>query len=484
MSFFHGVKTSEVPTSINTPVVAGCGIPFVVGTAPIHMVHGKTNELIMAQSYKEAVEQIGYSEDWKKYTLCEFVYCQFQLYGVAPVIMVNVLDPAKHKKAVEKSQVQITDKQIKLPLEVIEDSLKVYENESETALVKDTDYSVFYDDSTGKFIIEVLDGGSVYEAVTLYVQYDVVDPEMVTKADIIGGYSISSGRSTGVELLNSSFFKFNIIPDLILAPGWSHDSEVAAILLAKANVISSLFQAKALLDADCEVAKKYSDVTEWKSKNNIFDKNQILFWPCVGLGGKIYHLSTHMAGLMGKTDVANDDCPGRSPSNKALQIDSICLPDGEEILQNLEQANYLNSNGVCTALNFYGGFKAWGNYTACYPAVTDVKDYFMNVSRTFAWIAKTFILTYWGNLDDNITPRFLDTIIDSFNIYLNGLTAAEKLLGGRIVALAEENPLTDLMAGKIKFHVYITPPSPAQEIQAAFEYDVSYIDVLFAKMVA
>ncbi len=30
--------------------------------------------------------------------------------------------------------------------------------------------------------------------------------------------------------------------------------------------------------------------------------------------------------------------------------------------------------------------------------------------------------------------------------------------------LESENPLTSLMAGKIKLHVYMTPPSPAQEI--------------------
>ena len=41
--------------------------------------------------------------------------------------------------------------------------------------------------------------------------------------------------------------------------------------------------------------------------------------------------------------------------------------------------------------------------------------------------------------------------------------------------LENENPLTNLMAGIIKLHVYMTPPSPAQEIDFVLEYDASYV---------
>ena len=32
------------------------------------------------------------------------------------------------------------------------------------------------------------------------------------------------------------------------------------------------------------------------------------------------------------------------------------------------------------------------------------------------------------------------------------------------------------MAGKIVLHVYLTPPSPAQEIDFVLEYDASYVE--------
>ena len=71
--------------------------------------------------------------------------------------------------------------------------------------------------------------------------------------------------------------------------------------------------------------------------------------------------------------------------------------------------------------------------------------------------------------------RLIDNIVDTFNIYLNGLTSEEKILGGRIEFNEDENTTTDLMAGKMKFHIYITPPSPAKEIEFTFEYDTDYI---------
>ena len=41
--------------------------------------------------------------------------------------------------------------------------------------------------------------------------------------------------------------------------------------------------------------------------------------------------------------------------------------------------------------------------------------------------------------------------------------------------LESENPLTALMAGRAKFHVYLTPPAPLQQMDWVLEYDTSYL---------
>ena len=161
-------------------------------------------------------------------------------------------------------------------------------------------------------------------------------------------------------------------------------------MAAKAENINGLFTGKAIIDADTETVKVYSDVPEWKSKNNITQPSQLVTWPKYTLGGKIYHSSVHQAGIMSKTD-ATEDLGGGSPcesaSNKTIQIDGMALADGTEVLLDLVKANYLNSNGIITALNLTGSFVSWGNETACYPANTDVTDYFYCVSRMFSWVA-------------------------------------------------------------------------------------------------
>jgi hypothetical protein len=145
------------------------------------------------------------------------------------------------------------------------------------------------------------------------------------------------------------------------------------------------------------------------------------------------------------------------------------------------QADILNNAGIVTALNFLGaGWVCWGNYTACYPSNTDVKDYFIPVSRMFDWVGNTCIRTFWGKIDLPMNRRLIDNVLDTCNIWLDGLASGGKIIGGRAVLNEEENPVTDLMAGIMRIHLYITPPSPAQEIDFTLEYDVAYVEALFA----
>lgn len=484
--FFHGAKASKQATSVSTPVTADSSIHFIVGAAPAHMVGGKVNEPVYVSSYSEAVEAMGYSEDWKKYDICEEVYASFKLYQNGPVVIVNVLDPKRHLAGDTTEDMQLAGGTLDLPLEALADTVTVKGYDGEEALTqeyeKGVDYDLLYTD--GVLRLERIAGGKITsDTATLNVKYNAVDPTKVTKADIIGGYDVNTKKSNGFELVDSVFPKFRVIPTLFLAPKFSHDSEVAAVMAAKAENINGLFKGKALIDADTTVATTYTEAVEWKNENNITQPSQLLMWPMYTLGGKTYHASVHQAGLMAKTDATEDlgkGTPCESASNKSMQIDGIVLADGTEVLLDLTKANYLNANGIITALNFIGGFVSWGNETACYPANTDVTDYFYNVSRMFAWVGNSVILSVWGKVDRRLNKRLIESVVDSLNIWLNGLMADEIILGGRIEFLEEENTETDLMAGKARFHIYLTPSSPAKELDFVLEYDVSYLENLFA----
>ncbi len=473
MAFYHGIKTNEAATSVSTPVQAQVGITFAVGTAPVYMAaDGEINKPVLAYSYNEAVAALGYSDDFDSFTLCEVIKCHFQLYGTAPVVFVNVFDPEKHKTAVETAEHTFVDDVIKLPDTAIATTVVVKNAADSEALVKDKDYALMYDG--GNLIVEkIADSGIT--GTSVYISYDKADVSKVTDADIIGGIDVETGIKTGLELLNSVFPKFGVVPEFVIAPGFSHNAEVAAVMTTKAGAINGLFEGKALIDADCTEVRKYTDVYGWKSENNIGDANADIYWPMVSLGGVKYHMSTQMSALMSVVDSANGDVPSESPSNKELKADSTVLADGTEVVLELTEANVLNSKGICTAMNMNGRFVAWGNYTACYPASADVKDYFIPVNRMFGYVARTVILTFWNKLDTKMTRRLIDTIMDNINIWLSGLKAAEHIYGGRVEFDADENPTTALMAGKLKFRIYLTPASPAQEIEFTLEYDVSYV---------
>ena len=157
-------------------------------------------------------------------------------------------------------------------------------------------------------------------------------------------------------------------------------------------------------------------------------------------------------------------------------MDGCCLEDGTEISLTFEQTNIIAGYGIVTALNFMSmGWTARNNYTACYPGNTDVKDQFIPVSRMFDFVANTLIRTFWSKLDKPMNLRLLDNIQDTCNIWLNGLVSQEYLLGARVELKASENPVTSLLAGIISFHIYITPPVPAQEIHFTLEFDVDYL---------
>ena len=466
----HGVYVYEKATSVGVPAVAESGIPFVIGAAPIQSAANpaKIGDPVLCTSFEEAEAKLGYSENWKDYNLCEFMFSHFKLYGSQPVIFVNLLNPAKMNEAVAAADKDVVNHKIAIPIEAINDETLVVKpaGGSGNAYVKDTDYAVYYE---GEYCyIELLPDGAAYSAESLNVAYKKVTPGSVNAAAV----------ATGMEAIERCLGGLGVVPDLICAPGYSHDTTVAAVMAGKAAGINGMFKAKALIDLSTKKgdgATDYSEVNSVKNAKNITDVNQIACWPMLKLGDRVFHMSTQLAGLMASVDTGNAGCPYESPSNKRLQADSMVLDSEEEVDLTHAQANILNAAGVVTGLNFMGGLVAWGNYNACYPANSDVKDFMIPISRMFGWVGKTLIKTFWGKLDKPMNRRLIDTVIDTCNIWLNGLVGNEYVLGARAEFRESENPLTDLMAGIIRIHIYITPPSPAQEIDFLLEYDVEYL---------
>jgi len=349
-----------------------------------------------------------------------------------------------------------------------------------TTLIAGEDYKIGYnEDGVAEF--EILKPARV-PADEVYVSFHEADAGKVTSADIIGRVNSLTDELEGLELVESVFPKFRLVPSILIAPKYSQEVGVAAVMKAKCTGINGVFRAIAIVDLPTDEIKSYTNAAEYKNLKNLADTSLIVCYPKVSLDGKQFFLSTQLAGLMNKVDYERgDDMPYWSPSNQQLQCDSSVMADGTEKIFSLSQANYLNSQGIATALNFSNGWCFWGNCTGLYPSSTDVKDVFISVRRMFNWLANNLILSYFQKVDNPMNRRLIDNLVNSINLYMNGLAAKGAVLPGSHVEFTEaENPTTDLLNGKIKFHIYYTPPIPAQDINFVIEYDVSNLQSLFA----
>jgi phage tail sheath protein FI len=567
LSYKHGIYIKEAATKL--PALSQVEyVTVAIGTAPIHLATdpANINQPVLANNLSDFKAQLGYSDDFEKYTLCEVAKSQFELYGVTPTVFINVLDPAKHSEEVAEEyegqtnfriedeidaasikitsgentppnsftaddfniveetetvtddqtgeettitvrtltitntekvvdgkinltyrklstalggdpvteEITLTGNSFELPEDIVVESIQITSGGVNT--LTEIPFEVTTD-STGASVISVTNtSGIIGDKVKLV--YHKIDTTKITAEDIIGGVDAATGKATGLELVDGVFPKWNLVAGILIAPKFSLDSAVATALTKKATAISDVFPAVAIADIDTENAKTYLQAIENKNSSNLSDSHLILCYPKVLSGDKQYYLSTHLAGLMNKVDVNNDNIPYVSPSNQKLEISAAVLKDGTEVYLNRDTANILNANGIVTVFAF-SGLKAWGNYTSAYPASSDPREIFIPVRRMFNFISAVLVTNYISKLDQPINRRMIEGLIHSANIYLKGLARNGALLGGRLEFSKEDNTQTNLMNGILNFRLYMTPPSPAQALIFTLEIDTNYYSSLF-----
>lgn len=471
----HGVFIQEEATPITVPKESSAGIQVIVGTAPVNLAddpEAVVNVPILANSAAEAKAALGFSTDFANYTLCQSMYVTGSVYAVSPCVYINVLDPAKHKTSVSKT-VTVADLTATVDVAgVLKKGLVVQTVGEEPAqLVLDTDYVLSFD-VNGYLVVTLISTSEYAEATSLLVSGNKIDPSAVTYEDIIGGYDASTGAETGLEVIRQVYPTFNIVPAILLAPGWSQIPAVGIALAAKAASLNGSFKAMAFVDIPCGSggATKYTDVKTVKENCGFASEFMVAYWPKVVIGDYTIYLSALAAARTAYSDAEHDDVPSKSPSNISLAVTGVVLEDGTEVKLDQDRATTVDGFGVCTAVNL-GGFKLWGNYTCAYPSSGDAKDIWISVRRMFNWQANNFILTYFDKVDDPMNTKLIENIVDSENIRC-GAYVPEHWAGAYIEYLAEDNPTTDILAGRITFRQHISPYTPAETITDILSYDV------------
>lgn len=481
MAYKHGVYTREQATSMSAATNSTAGLQVVFGTAPIYQLADLTGVTSpkLCSSYAEAAAALGYDTNFEAFTLNQSIKASFELFGVAPIVLVNVLDPNKtqHVTNVSKPTEQtvtggsfvISAEQEPVPY-VLRATLTVSAQSSGDALVVGTDYTVEYDEDGLATV--TLTTATAKALAKVYVTYKAIKltagKTAVTAAEITTAIS---------DKLREVYPRFGMTPGLLLAPGFSKDPNVAAAMQGACENINGVYSCECILDVDCGAsgAQTHDAVKQVKESKGLTSPHAYAYWPMARVGDYRLSLSAIMGALTATTDAANGDVPSLSPSNKSLPgVTGLCLEDGTEVILDQAQANVVNSAGIGTVLNL-NGFKAWGNNTCAYPSTTDPKDRWIAVRRFFTWRSNSLIQTYFERVDSPANYRMIEAIVDAENVNGNAYVAAGACAAYQCEFRSDENPTTQILDGTIKFHLTLAPYNPAECIEFTLEFDPTAI---------
>jgi uncharacterized protein len=491
--FKHGVSWSDVPTSVISPVEAVPGVNVVFGAAPLHLVktgRDAVNKPNFFTRYEDAVTKLGFSDDWDKYDICEHMHSLFVEFGMYPVVYVPVNDPDQGATTIAPKTVTLVNGVVDTQEELLAWTIVVKNVAGSTTYVEGTDYLLSLSPSNTWIITRLASGHIPLPTSQLQLNGKEPQASLIDASDVIGGVDVATGERTGLEVIEDVFQTTGVVPGIIICPKFSKDPSVAAVMEAKSENINGCFACTCLIDVHTGDVTSTQEVKAWKDSNNIsFPRQQCLFGKPALIGGsspdRIFNFASQQGPLMQWTDTyKGQGLPYCSPSNKNLRMNALLLADRSELPMHLLDANYLNSQGVVTALNFIGGWRSWGNRTACYPANTDVKDMFIPVRRMFDYVGNTVVLTIWQKVDEPGNRRLIDAVVNSLQLWLDGLAASDALLGARLEFRHDENPTTELLNGHFVFHILIAVPTPAEFIDFRIEYYIPFTDNLFLEEAA
>lgn len=478
----HGISTTRKATAMASPVTSDANVTVVIGTAPVNMCqdpYGAANKPMVAYTKADAIKKMGWSENFKGYTICQSMYAMFDVFAVAPLVMINVLDPSneKHVTAVIATAYDVANKKAVVNVEgILLDTIEITTTDG-TPLNKDTDYVTSFADD-GTVIIGFTDEGAAKAGVSVKVAYTKLKPEGVTYEDIIGGYNVSTKTKKGLEVISDIYPKLGIVPGTIIAPGFSQYPAVNTAMTAKSNLIYSMFSCKVISDIDCSGsgADAIDKIKEWKNSNGYSDRRTFAAWPKVKVNDHEYYFSAQLAALLQKLAADNNGVPSDSCDNKSLKISGLVLEDGSEVNFDMDEANdYCNANGVIAAVNI-DGYLAWGNNTSVYPQSTDVIDRWVTSVMMFDYVENHFKRSFFSKISNKADYREIESVVLSENIWLNGLRGRGDIAGGEISFSRADNPVTQILAGKIVFKERIALYPPMEDIENEFEFDPTLLE--------
>lgn len=458
----HGAY-GEFAQSIGGVAIQSGTTAVYVGTAPVNLIRGyasAVNEPIRLTDFASVQRLMGYSPNWETFTLCEAFKVHFNntAGNAGPIVAINVLDPATHKKSQATNvQLSFVNKQATITSDtIILDTFAISDK------VEGTDYTIDYNYTTGQVIIEDISSNGM--GATIQATYSEIDTTNIDEDVIIGGVT-ANGVYTGLGCVALVYQKMNLIPNLIVAPGWSENKAVYTAMVTAGTQINGHWDAFVLADlpltGDDGAIDTIEKAIKWKSDNGYtLERSKIYYPQFVNTDGEVFHGSTLCAWKMLQVDANNDGIPMETPSNKSVPVAKQYFGESSNAGFDQERANDLNASGISTAVYWGGQWVLWGGHTAAYEfgKVTDNRAVFDNNIRMMMYISNSFQQEWGVVIDEPMTLSLADTIKNREQEKADALVAVGALIGNPVVNFIEsENPTSELVEGNFIWDFEGTP---------------------------
>lgn len=475
-NYKHGTY-GEFADSIGAVATQGGTVAVYVGAAPVNLIRGyaeRVNSPVKLTSMRDVQAFMGYSKNWGAFDLCEAFKLHFDNASgnVGPIVAINVLDPAVHKKT-ETTTKSVTFVNGRAAFEsdtIILDTLVIAES------VEGVDFNISYDFARGQVVLTSI-GDALTGAVS--ITYNEVDASKVDANAIIGN-ATDDGVYTGLGCVGLIYPELNLIPNIILCPKWSENAEVYKAMISAATKINGHWDAVVYADIPVLVGgtTKVDTIalaTKWKADNNYTSERSKVYWPqAKDIDGTIYHASVLGAWRTLLVDATHDGVPMESPSNKAVPVAKQYFGTGSTNRGFDQQlANQLNENGITTIVFWGGQWVLWGPHTAAYKygAVSDNRSIFDNTIRMMMHVYNSFQLEHAVSIDAPMTRAMADTIKNREQEKADALAAMGAFIGTPVVNFNQsDNSTSDLVEGNFvwSFEGTATPPLKSGTLKVAY----------------
>lgn len=295
-----------------------------------------------------------------------------------------------------------------------------------------------------------------------------------TKAKIIGGVNVATGKRTGNYAFFESQSKVGVAPKILIAPGFTHDKAVVDDLTVVANRLRAMIVADGPSTTN-DAAVAYRN--QFGSKRVVVYDPSIYSFDTTTAADVLQPASPRIAGAWARSDSERNF--SFSPSNFELygvtgMGRSIDYQRGERECS----ANFLNEKNINTIINDQG-FRLWGNHTCSSdPLWKPIKRV-----RVSDIINESIQHAHQWAVDRNVTKGFVDDVVEGVNLYLRYLSspAVEILMpGAKCWADKSYNTYDQLALGNVRFDFDWCEPATAEHIIMASHWNGTLLTEAFS----